>query len=90
MSGLELILLTFLRHLTPHSVSKIFILRGYFTLVTCGFASSAMCVMLNYSRKHVNLYILTLLYLGETSKLNMFQSINNAMDIAMEKDPSTG
>lgn len=27
--------------------------------------------------------------LGETSKLNMFQSINNAMDIAMEKDPST-
>ena len=59
-------------------------------MVTCGLTSSAMCVMLNYSRKHVNLYILTLLYLGETSKLNMFQSINNAMDIAMEKDPSTG
>lgn len=27
---------------------------------------------------------------GETTKLNMFQSINSAMDIAMEKDPSAG
>lgn len=30
------------------------------------------------------------LYVGETEKLNMFQSITNAMDIILEKDPTAG
>ena len=33
---------------------------------------------------------LTYILLGETTRMNLFQSLTNAMDIALEKDPTAG
>ena len=30
------------------------------------------------------------LFLGETTRLNLFQSLTSAMDIALERDPTAG
>jgi 2-oxoisovalerate dehydrogenase E1 component beta subunit len=44
--------------------------------------------MINYSKYESYYPTETIFYSGETTKMSLLQSITNALDIAMEKDPT--
>lgn len=46
--------------------------------------------VVNVIYKERNFIISGLLFTGETQKMNLFQSLTNAMDIVLDSDPTAG